>query len=101
MGEFRRQLKYKCQWNRKHLVAIDRFFPSSKMCNAAVRSTIELTLSDREWDCGVVRTISRDILAACNLRDEGLRILAVGQTERSKRSGSQCKTRQSGLLSLN
>ena len=32
MGEFRRQLEYKSEWNRKHLVVIDRFFPSTRLC---------------------------------------------------------------------
>lgn len=32
-GEFRRQLEYKCAWNRKPRAVIDRWFPSSKRCN--------------------------------------------------------------------
>ncbi|MGZ3415999.1 MAG: RNA-guided endonuclease InsQ/TnpB family protein, partial [Isosphaeraceae bacterium] len=36
MGEFRRQLTYKSEWNRKHLVVIDRFFPSSRLCRGCV-----------------------------------------------------------------
>ena len=88
MGEFRRQLTYKCQWNRKHLVPIDRFFPSSKMCSQCGALNHELTLSDREWDCPVCGAHHhRDRNAAYNLRDEGLRILAVGQTESQNAQG--------------
>jgi len=32
-GEFLRQLKYKSEWNERTFIEIDRFFPSSKMCN--------------------------------------------------------------------
>jgi putative transposase len=46
-GEFRRQVEYKCLWNRKHLAVIDRWFPSSKMCNACGALNDRLTLSDR------------------------------------------------------
>jgi putative transposase len=81
MGEFRRQLEYKCLWNRKTLVVVDRFFPSSRLCNVCGAINDQLTLSDREWDCGCGAHHKRDFLSACNLRDEGLRILAVGQTE--------------------
>jgi putative transposase len=81
MGEFRRQLEYKCLWNTKALVAVDRFFPSSKMCNACGALNNALTLSDREWDCDCGAHHKRDFLAACNIRDEGLRMLAEGYSE--------------------
>jgi putative transposase len=100
-GEFFRQLKYKCLWNCKHFIAIDRFFPSSKMCNVCGALNDCLTLSDREWDCDCGTHHRRDFLAACNLKDEGLRILAAGQAGESKRSGRQCQTRHAGPLSVN
>jgi putative transposase len=101
MGEFRRQLEYKCSWNRKTLIAIDRFFPSSKLCNRCGALFDRLALSDREWDCDCGAHHKRDFLAACNIRDEGLRILAAGQAGEVKRSGSQCKTRATGLSASN
>jgi putative transposase len=100
-GEFRRQLEYKCEWNRKHIVVVDRFFPSSKMCNACGALNDALTLSDREWDCDCGAHHKRDFLAACNIRDEGLRMLAVGQTGQPKRSGRDRKTRLAGQVSSN
>lgn len=81
LGEFRRQLEYKCLWNRQHFVEVDRFFPSSKMCNRCGALNGRLTLSDREWDCQCGARHKRDFLAACNIRDEGLRRLAVGYPE--------------------
>jgi putative transposase len=101
LGEFLRQLKYKCLWNRKHLIAVDRFFPSSKMCNACGALNDRLTLSDREWGCDCGTHHRRDFLAACNIKDEGLRMLAAGQVGEPKRSGRQCKTRHAGRLSSN
>jgi putative transposase len=88
MGEFRRQLTYKAEWNREHLVVIDRFFPSSKMCNSCGALNDTLTLSDREWDCDCGAHHKRDFLAACNLRDEGLRILAEGYSESLNAQGA-------------
>jgi IS605 OrfB family transposase len=50
-GEFFRQLKYKCPRDRKHFIAVDRFFPPSRMCNVCGALNDRLTLSDRERDC--------------------------------------------------
>ena len=33
LGTFYSMLEYKCEWNDKQFVKIDRFFPSSKMCS--------------------------------------------------------------------
>lgn len=81
MGEFRRQVDYKRTWNRKHLQVIDRFFPSSKLCNVCGVLNHNLTLNDRVWECSCGARHERDFLAACNIRDEGLRMLAAGQAE--------------------
>jgi putative transposase len=96
MGEFRRQLAYKCEWNRKTLVVIDRFFPSSKMCRDCGAINEALALSDRHWvcECGVVH--DRDLNAARNIRDEGLRILAAGQAERLNAQGAGVRPGQPG-----
>jgi putative transposase len=101
MGEFRRQLEYKCLWNRKHLAVIDRFFPSSRLCHVCGALNDHLALSDREWDCGCGAHHRRDFLAACNLREEGLRILAVGQTESLNAQGASVRPGMFGQLALN
>ena len=82
MGEFRRQLTYKSEWNRKHLMVIDRWFPSSRLCRGCGAVNAELTLSDRHWVCQCGMVHDRDESAAINIRDEGLRILAVGHTDK-------------------
>jgi putative transposase len=86
-GEFRRQVEYKSVWNRKHLAVIDRFFPSSKMCNVCGALNDQLTLSDREWDCDCGAHHKRDFLAACQIRDEGLRMLAEGHSDSQNAQG--------------
>jgi putative transposase len=101
MGEFRRQLQSKCLWNRKALVVVDRFFPSSRLCNVCGALNDQLTLSDREWDCACGAHHQRDFLAACNLRDEGLRRLAVGQTESVNAQGASVSPGTSGQLASN
>ncbi|MEO6808618.1 MAG: transposase [Isosphaeraceae bacterium] len=82
MGEFRRQLEYKGLWNRKHLVVIGRFFPSTRLCRGCGAVNSALTLSDRQWVCDCGMAHDRDCSASINIRDEGLRILAAGYAER-------------------
>jgi putative transposase len=89
MGEFRRQLEYKCLWYRKHLVVIDQFFPSSKMCHVCGAIHDTLTLSDRHWVCGCGAAHDRDVNAAINIRNEGLRMLAAGQAESRNARGDR------------
>jgi putative transposase len=87
-GASRRQLEYKCIWNCKHFLMVDRYFPSSKMCNRCGALNDRLTLSDREWECACGAHHQRDFLAPCNIRYRGLRILAAGQMEsRNARGG--------------
>ncbi|WP_246599778.1 transposase [Clostridium lacusfryxellense] len=71
-------LKYKLEWQGKHLVKIDRFFASSKLCNHCGTKNIILTLSDREWTCSKCnQKHDRDINASLNIRSEGMRILGL------------------------
>ncbi|MDX2544918.1 RNA-guided endonuclease InsQ/TnpB family protein [Streptomyces sp. WI04-05B] len=74
-GELLRQLRYKCAWYGRTLVVVDRFFPSTRRCSACHTKGPKLDVSVREWTCagcGVVH--DRDVNAAVNLRDEGLRL---------------------------
>ena len=76
-GEFRRMLEYKAKWYGRQIVYVDRFYPSSKTCHNCGYIKKDLKLSDRQWvcpQCGEV--IERDYNAACNILDEGLRILS-------------------------
>lgn len=51
IGEFYRQLEYKCKWAGKNYIKIDRFAPSSKTCSHCGHVYRQLTLKDREWTC--------------------------------------------------
>ena len=81
-GEFRRMLEYKAKWYNRQVVFVDRFFPSSKTCNYCGCTKKDLKLSDRQWvcpNCGEV--IDRDYNAACNIKDDGLRIIGLSSAE--------------------
>ncbi|MFD5652091.1 RNA-guided endonuclease InsQ/TnpB family protein [Streptomyces sp. NPDC127039] len=74
-GELLRQLRYKCEWYGRTLVIVDRFFPSTRRCSACHCKGPRLDVSVREWtciECGVPH--DRDVNAAVNLRDEGVRL---------------------------
>lgn len=74
-GELLRMLRYKCAWYGRTLVIVDRFFPSTRRCSACHAKGERLTLSVRSWTCaGCGITHDRDVNAAVNLRDEGLRL---------------------------
>lgn len=79
LSELRSMLEYKADWYGKRVVAIDRFYPSSKRCSECGYINQELTLSDRHWACGECRARhDRDVNAAKNIKATGLAVLACG-----------------------
>lgn len=78
-SEFTRQLQYKCEWRSKALTRIDKFYPSSQLCHiCGYRNSDTKDLSVREWVCPECNTEhNRDINAAINILNEGLRLLAT------------------------
>jgi putative transposase len=84
LGEIRRQITYKARWAGRTVVAVDRFYPSSKTCGSCRQVNGLLTLRDRDWACpGCGAQHDRDLNAARNIEREGLRLLAEAITPRS------------------
>lgn len=80
----RRMLEYKCKWHNRKLVVIDRWSPSSKTCNCCGHIMKEWNLGIREWICPNCRTEhDRDVNAAKNILNEGMKILDTVETTES------------------
>lgn len=78
LGELRRQLTYKTADRGTTLVAVDRFYPSSKTCSGCGLAKAKLALHERVFncdnpDCGLV--LDRDVNAARNIAREADRLL--------------------------
>jgi IS605 OrfB family transposase len=72
LGEFKRQMMYKCAWQGETLLIADRWFPSTKKCSNPKCGHVkeDMNLSERIYvceklECGLV--IDRDLNAARNL----------------------------------
>ena len=85
-GMFSTMLKYKAENDGKIYQEVDRFFPSSKLCNVCLNQVGSLPLDVRHWTCEKCHTKhDRDINAAINIRNEGLRILTSGTGDKAYR----------------
>ncbi|MGZ3470247.1 MAG: zinc ribbon domain-containing protein [Isosphaeraceae bacterium] len=62
--------------------------PVSRLCRGCGAVNGELTLSDRHWVCRCGLVHDRDGSAAINIRDEGLRILAEGHSDKRNARGA-------------
>ncbi len=71
--EFNSMLDYKAGWQGKNIVLIGRFEPSSRICSICGWHNKDLKLSDRVWTCANGHVLDRDLNAAQNIKDFGLR----------------------------
>lgn len=80
LGTIRRMLRYKMEWQHKDLIEINQFFPSSQIYSCCGRQNRALRDTRiRAWTCPHCGAYhDRDINAAQNLLNEGLRELQIG-----------------------
>lgn len=97
-GELVRQLEYKAAWYGRTVIAIDRFFPSSKLCSICGHQMRFLPLKIRQWTCPKCGAVhDRDVNAAQTIRAEGLSVLACGAAVSPGRAGLvQARSREAG-----
>ncbi|MFI1730892.1 RNA-guided endonuclease InsQ/TnpB family protein [Streptomyces acidicola] len=99
-GEFRSLLEYKADWYGREVVAVDRWFPSSKLCSTCGTLQHKMQLNVRTWTCDSCGTThDRDVNAANNLLAAGRAVTACGAGVRPQRSspGGQSAMKQEAL----
>ncbi|MFF8940762.1 RNA-guided endonuclease InsQ/TnpB family protein [Streptomyces sp. NPDC014864] len=85
-SDFRSMLEYKAQWYGREVIAVDRWFPSSKLCSHCGALQEKMPLHVRTWTCeGCGITHDRDVNAAHNLLAAGLAVSACGAGVRPQR----------------
>lgn len=85
-SELRRQLEYKADWYGREVIAVDRWYPSSKTCGSCGAITGKLPLQVRGWTCRCGVTHDRDVNAARNILALGLSVSACGDGVNPPRS---------------
>lgn len=89
-SQLRGMVEYKAQWYGREVIAVDRWFPSSKACSACGRLVDVLPLHVRTWTCeGCGASHDRDVNAAKNIKAAGLAVSACGAGVRPHRESSR------------
>ncbi|MFD6420259.1 RNA-guided endonuclease InsQ/TnpB family protein [Streptomyces sp. NPDC060194] len=84
-AEFRSMLEYKARWYGREVIAVDRWFPSSKLCSTCGALQARMPLHVRTWMCACGATHDRDVNAAKNLLAVGLTASVCGAGVRPQR----------------
>ncbi|MFE7213581.1 RNA-guided endonuclease InsQ/TnpB family protein [Streptomyces sp. NPDC057611] len=84
-SRFRSLMEYKAAWYGREVIAVDRFFPSSRLCSACGALAESMPLSVRSWTCACGTTHDRDANAAKNLLAAGLAVSVCGAGVRPQR----------------
>jgi putative transposase len=87
--QFRTMLEYKAEWHGREVVAVDRWFPSSKLCSACGALADTMPLNVRLWVCRCGAVHDRDVNAARNILAAGLAVTACGAGVRPQRESSR------------
>ncbi|WDV51348.1 RNA-guided endonuclease TnpB family protein [Streptomyces coeruleorubidus] len=96
-AQFRSLMEYKAAWYGREVIAVDRFFPSSRLCSHCGALQDKMPLHVRTWTCDSCGTThDRDVNAAKNLLAAGLAVTVCGAGVRPQRStpGGQSATKQ-------
>ena len=96
-GTLTSMLKYKAAWHNRQIIEVGRFYPSSKLCSNCNHKMQYMGLEIRNWTCPNCGTKhDRDVNAAINIKNEGLRILDNGTVRNTETGVIQdtifCKT---------
>ena len=75
-GMFTTFLAYKLKEQGKQLVKIDKWFPSTKKCSCCGAEK-PVKLSERTYRCSCGYVADRDYNSAINIKNEGIRLLAL------------------------
>lgn len=82
-ASFMETLNWVAKRDGKHLVRIDKWFPSSKMCSVCGVINQNLQISDRTWICTCGKNHDRDANAAINILTEGASSVGLGDDKTS------------------
>ena len=76
LAEIKRVLEYKCKWQNKKLLTINRYYPSSQECSVCGYQNKKVkNLAIRIWECPECGSLhNRDINASINIMFEGLKM---------------------------
>jgi putative transposase len=83
-GEFLQILEWVAKKRDKQVVYIERWYPSSKTCNACNHVLEELDLGVREWRCPSCQSVNgRDENAAKNIQMVGVSTIRLGDVRQA------------------
>ncbi|MET7399529.1 RNA-guided endonuclease TnpB family protein [Dactylosporangium sp. NPDC005572] len=89
--QFRTMLEYKANWYGRTVLAVDRWFPSSKLCSNCGETTDRMPLALRAWTCPCGAKHDRDVNAARNILAAGLAVSACGADVRPQQGSSRTR----------
>src|SRR6476660_4299782 len=89
--QMRTMLEYKAAWHGRTLIAVDRWFPSTKLCSTCGALAQQMPLDVRSWTCRCGTTHDRDVNAARSILAEGLSVIACGGGVRPQRESSRTR----------